>query len=83
MPQAIAEAGAASLATIVIAGNASSWGVADGVNGLCVPPADPRAVASAILRLVHDPVRRGRLGRRLNTEVAARCSTDVGSAWGQ
>lgn len=77
VPQAIAEAGAASLATIVIAGNASSWGVADGVNGLCVPPADPRAVASAILRLVHDPVRRGRLGRRLNTEVAARCSTDV------
>lgn len=72
MPHVIAEAGAAGRATV-----ATARRIEDGVSGLCVPHADPRAAAAAILRLLRDPVLRGRLGRRLNDEVAARHSTEV------
>lgn len=36
--------------------------VEDGVNGLLVPPADPRALADAIVSLLEDPDRVGRMG---------------------
>ena len=37
--------------------------VEDGINGLLVPPADPGALAAALLRLHADPALRARLAR--------------------
>jgi glycosyltransferase involved in cell wall biosynthesis len=36
--------------------------VSQGITGLLVPPADPAALAAAILSLLEDPVRAARLG---------------------
>lgn len=36
--------------------------VADGETGILVPPSDPKALASALLELLHDPARAHRLG---------------------
>jgi glycosyltransferase involved in cell wall biosynthesis len=74
LPHVIAEAGATSLAAVVAS---AAHPIEDEASGLCVPPEDPPAAAAAILRLLRDPVLRARLGRRLNTEVAARCSTEA------
>jgi glycosyltransferase involved in cell wall biosynthesis len=37
--------------------------VRDGVDGLLVPPSNPVALASAVVRLARDPLVRARLGR--------------------
>lgn len=47
--------------------------VADGVNGLTVPPNDPRALAAAMRRIVKDPGLRGRLSAN------ARKPDDIGT----
>jgi glycosyltransferase involved in cell wall biosynthesis len=51
---------------------ALSEAVEDGITGLLVPPADPIALASAIVELLHDPLRRHAMGaagrRKLETE---------------
>jgi glycosyltransferase involved in cell wall biosynthesis len=45
--------------------------IADGVNGLIVPPDDPEAMAAALARLAADPPLAGRLAARAFTDVEA------------
>jgi glycosyltransferase involved in cell wall biosynthesis len=51
--------------------------VEDGVSGILVPPQDPAALASAVERLLGDPVLASRLGRAARARVVAGFSTDV------
>jgi glycosyltransferase involved in cell wall biosynthesis len=51
--------------------------VEDRISGLLVPPRDPAALASAVERLIGDPVLAARLGRAARERVAARFSTEV------
>ena len=46
--------------------------VEDGVSGLVVPPADVRALAEAVVSLLHDPVRREAMGSAGRERVVAR-----------
>jgi glycosyltransferase involved in cell wall biosynthesis len=59
---AILESMRAGLAMIVtdVGGNAEA--VVDGTTGLVVPPANPKALSAALLRLARDPTLRRRLG---------------------
>jgi glycosyltransferase involved in cell wall biosynthesis len=59
---AILESMQAGLAMIVtdVGGNAEA--VVDGTTGLVVPPANPKALSAALLRLARDPTLRRRLG---------------------
>lgn len=49
--------------------------VSDGEDGLIVPPADPPALADAILRLVASPETRARMGERGRAKVLAQYTT--------
>ena len=49
----------------------------DGVDGLLVPPADPRALAEACIRLTCSPSERARLGEAGRATVEARFSLDA------
>jgi glycosyltransferase involved in cell wall biosynthesis len=49
--------------------------IADGETGLLVPPADPGAFASALVRLLADPVEAQRMG------AAARARSAEGASW--
>ncbi len=53
--------------------------VADGVNGLVVPPQDPVALADALQRLAGDAELRRRLGRQARATVESQ-HTDVAVA---
>lgn len=50
--------------------------VHDGVTGLLVPPADPRALGAALLRLVNDDDLRGRIGDAARAFVRPRFGID-------
>jgi glycosyltransferase involved in cell wall biosynthesis len=45
--------------------------VVDGESGVVVPPHDPRAIADAILGLMHDPARRERMGEAARERIRA------------
>jgi glycosyltransferase involved in cell wall biosynthesis len=62
-PLAILEAMAAARPVVATAVGGNAEAIADGRSGLIVPPADPGALAEAILDLVADPARARRLGR--------------------
>ena len=51
--------------------------ITDGIDGLLVPPADPPALAGAIVRLLGDPSLRERIGEAGYRTVAARYSIDA------
>lgn len=55
--------------------------VADGVSGLLVPPADPSALADALIRLARSPSLRQRLGDAGYEIVAKRFSIDAQVRW--
>lgn len=55
MPNALLEAMAAGLPVVATRVGGVPEVVEDGVNGLLVPPRDPRALADAILRILADP----------------------------
>lgn len=46
----------------------------DGVNGLLVPPADPRALAAGILKLIQNPALRARLGTQARCDAVEKYS---------
>jgi glycosyltransferase involved in cell wall biosynthesis len=56
-------------------GGAAEDIIQDGENGLLVPPADPKALADAMLKLMLDPAARTRLGSQA-TGVVQRFSTE-------
>jgi glycosyltransferase involved in cell wall biosynthesis len=43
--------------------------IQDGVNGLLVPPGEPAALASALLRVIEDTTLRDRLGRQARQDA--------------
>ncbi|MGH2687474.1 MAG: glycosyltransferase, partial [Actinomycetota bacterium] len=51
--------------------------VTDGVDGLLVPPADPRALAAAVVRLARSPELRARLGAAGRRTVEERFSVQA------
>ncbi len=59
---AIAEAGWAGLPVVVTNSGGETEHVRDGVNGLVVPPRDPRRLAAAMLELLDDPARAQQIG---------------------
>jgi glycosyltransferase involved in cell wall biosynthesis len=80
MPMAMLEAMAAGKAVLVSRAGGMPEAVADGDNGLLVPPGDAKALAAALSRLLSDPVLRRRLGARARDTAAQRFSTAVVSA---
>ena len=68
-------AGALPIAATRVGGNAEI--VADGVNGLVVPPGDPEALAGAILQLLEDPARASAMGRAGRSWLLSNATFDV------
>lgn len=62
MPRTVLEAAAAARPLIVTDVPGSRHFVRDGVDGLIVPPGNPRALAEALGRLAGDPALRARMG---------------------
>jgi colanic acid/amylovoran biosynthesis glycosyltransferase len=71
LPVALLEAMAAGCAVVCSSVPGIVDVVEDGVDGLLVPPGDAAALATAIQRLLDDPVLRGRLGASARTTSEA------------
>jgi glycosyltransferase involved in cell wall biosynthesis len=63
MPQAVTEATACGLPVVATRVGAIPEMVSDGVNGLLVPPRDPRALRAALESLLRNPELRSEMGR--------------------
>ncbi|WLT30171.1 glycosyltransferase family 4 protein [Geothrix sp. PMB-07] len=75
-PNALVEAMACGCPVISTRfGGAVNEIIQDGVNGRLVPPANPEALAEAMVQLMNDPEDRARLGKRA-LEVVERFSTE-------
>jgi len=74
LPNAVLEAMAMGLPIVATRISGNEDVVADGDNGLLVPPGDPEALAAAIRRLVADPALAVRMGRRSREIVESRFS---------
>ena len=77
IPNVMVEAMAAGLPVVSTAVSGIPELVRDGENGLLVPPEDPRALASALLRLATDVSLRDRLAAAGRETVAERFDGDV------
>ncbi|MBI5947732.1 MAG: glycosyltransferase family 4 protein [Chloroflexi bacterium] len=71
LPLVLLEGAAAGLPVVATSTPGSDEAVADGVTGILAPAGDVEAVASALRRLVEDPVLRARMGAAGRTRVAA------------
>jgi len=71
LPVALMEALAVETPVVASAISGIPELVEDGVTGVLVPPADPRALAAALARLAADPEERSRLGRQGRERVGA------------
>ena len=74
LPNAVLEAMAMGLPIVATRVSGNEDVVADGDNGLLVPPGDPDALAGALRTLVADPALAARMGRRSREIVEARFS---------
>ena len=77
LPMAMLEAMAVGKAVVVSRAGGIPEAVADGDNGLLVPPRDVQALAAALSRLLPDEVLRRRIGARARQTVAEKYSTSV------
>jgi len=77
MSNTILEALAEGLPVVATAVGAAPEIIQDGVNGFLVPPDQPERLAEAILRLLDDPLLRGRIGLAGFQRVRECCDTDV------
>jgi glycosyltransferase involved in cell wall biosynthesis len=71
---AVLEAMAAGLPLVVTDAGGNAEAVLDGINGLVVPPRDPAALATAMLRIVEDPTLAARFGIASRQRVEAEYS---------
>lgn len=62
LPNVALEASAAGVAIVATAVGGTPEAVADGVNGILVPPGEPSSLASAVVALLRDPTLRARFG---------------------
>jgi glycosyltransferase involved in cell wall biosynthesis len=77
MPNVILEAMAAKLAVVATDIGGTRELVVHGETGILVPPADPKALGTAIISLLNDPVTRLSMGRRGHERVKAHFSEQV------
>ncbi|HEX9994555.1 MAG TPA: glycosyltransferase family 4 protein, partial [Acidimicrobiales bacterium] len=77
IPNVMVEAMAAGLPVVTTAVSGIPELVADGVNGLLVPPDDPAALADALWRVAKDPALAARLAEAGRATVADRFDGDV------
>jgi len=82
LPLALLEAAAAGRPLIATEVGGVPEIVDDGVNGLLVPPRDPKSLANAVQSLSHDPERRIKMGEAARKKVEANWSmTSVADAY--
>jgi len=77
LPRALLEAAACGRPLITTDVPGCRDVVADGVNGILVPPRSPRAIAAAVETLTYDPQLRTRLGAAGRARVMAEFSDEV------
>lgn len=71
-PNTVLEAGAMGLPSIVTNINGSREIIADGVNGLIIPPKDSAALAGAMQRIIDDTYMRKRMQSKARPMIASR-----------
>ncbi len=78
LPNVLMEAQSQELAVLATRAGAVEELVIDGETGMLVPPADPKALAHALVRLIGDPALRARLGAAGAARVMRDFSLDCG-----
>lgn len=76
LPLTVLEAMACARPVVATAVGEMARAVVPGVTGLLVPPADPDALAGALLGVMHDPARARAMGRMGREKVEAEFSID-------
>ena len=74
MPLSILEAMGAGLPVVATAVDGTPEAVVDGETGILVPPADPAALAAAVVRLLTDPALAETMGRNGRARAQAQFS---------
>ena len=72
LPNVLLEAMACGVPVVSTRVAAIPEAVEDGVNGLLVPPADPEALAEALVRMIRDPELAAALGARARASLEER-----------
>ena len=78
LPNVLMEAASQRLPILATAFAGTPEFIADGAQGVLVPPGDPAALAAALLRLAADPRLRRRLGDAAHARLVAAFSADAG-----